>query len=621
MSTRAFLATTLLCLSGLCLSGAAQGATLTKGPYLQAIRTTGVVVAWETDAVSTGALAYGQGPDLGGMTPTTASGTHHSVALDGLPSGTLHHYRVQVDGAPTGEPGTFVTLPVGQAAFSFLAYGDNRSDHGSHAAVIDSMLQHPADFVVNTGDMVSSGEVEADWQHFFEIEAPLLRHTALFPVIGNHEEDEGAAPPPYERLLLPPSLLPDGSGTLTYYSFWVANSHFIVLDHHVAVDPEYICILKVLDWDTCFNAAQMDWLETDLAAAAAKPSIDHVFVFVHPGPYSSKPGRSGSAQMRALLPLFAESKVKLVVSGHDHYYEHGVSGNGVHYIISGGGGAGLYETDPGNNILNPHEVLVSSSVYNFIKVSVAGPNVKVDAYEGDGSILETFEIGPKPDCLIPGDCVGGQEGACEGHWTCDAAYECQWICDGPPTCDAIEDCGEAPEDAPCEGAWDCLEGGCAWVCTPTAECDLDEDCADKPALNDCFGGHHVCSDGDCEWRCDEPECQTNADCFGLVDTSGCPGGSPSCVEGACELVCPDVPEVMDEPATPAESAEEVITPAEDVRSSAEATPDAGDDPTVVSADGDSGCAVGDGASPAATSLPFFLLLALLLVARRPRVDA
>jgi hypothetical protein len=46
------------------------------------------------------------------------------------------------------------------------------------------------------------------------------------------------------------------------------------------------------------------------------------------------------------VPILAKHHVDLLLAGHDHLYQRGEHG-GIRYIVSGGGGAGLYKPSCG----------------------------------------------------------------------------------------------------------------------------------------------------------------------------------------------------------------------------------------------------------------------------------
>ncbi len=530
-----FLAALLAAVGLAALASPAAEAQIKRGPFLQKMKTKSMMVVWEGDPVSDPRVHYGQNDPGEGSAGCSCAGAHCSCEINGLDPATEYVYEVRSGSEAISSKGRFRTAPTGGERFSFLVFGDNRSDHASHMLVVQSLVEGAA-FIMNTGDMVSSGEVEEDWDKFFEIEAPLLANSVIYPAVGNHEEHDGEAEI-FERVFHTP-YEESGSRHETYYSFDYANAHFVVIDDFVRIRDWYLCITYGRGIDGCLDPEQADWLERDLENAARDDSIDHVFVFMHEGPYSSKPGRTGSDEIRWWLPTFAQNKVKIIFSGHDHYYEHGLSGNGLHYVISGGGGAPLYERDPGQvlNTLWPHQVIEGAEAHNYQVVTVDGGYIKVVTHNVDtASVLEEFEIGERPDCSTPEDCASQQAGACDGEWACKER-KCLWECAPPPECQKPEDCGDPPDGA-CKGRYECVgEGTCRWGCDPEPECMLPVDCADRAALNDCPGGHYMCPDEVCEWVCpaggDASGGATEADAGGSSGgASGGEGGTGAGEEG------------------------------------------------------------------------------------------
>jgi MYXO-CTERM domain-containing protein len=507
----------------------ARAADLFVQPYLQDPRPDGIQVLWETDAEAAGAVAYGTTPELGSIAPSPGGQTRHEVTLSGLEPNTLYHYQVQVDGQPAGTPGTFTTAPATPVPFSFLVYGDTRSDAVAHAQIVSRMLEHPASFVINTGDLVSSGDVVAQWEEFFDIVSVMARDMVLFPAVGNHDEVGKQLPPSWWRFFRPPAA---HAAHPSYYAWTWSNARFLVLDMYVATTIDVDCLYRIGAFEDCLDADQTDWLEVQLAEAELDPAVDHVFVFVHIGPYSSKPGRTGSAEIRSLLGRFLGSKVKAVFSGHDHYYEHGQAGNRLHYVISGGGGAPLYETQPADTLAAyPRDVKVSTSVYNFQVVRVDGAVIEVSTHEADGSLLERFTIDDRPECATADDCALAEPGFCEGSWSCDNLSRCAWVCKPPPECETALDCGDPPTDA-CQGGWDCIDRYCEWQCDALPECTTADDCAERTPPVACpNGGTWACPLQTCEWSCNaappDPGSQPDA---AIVDPGPTPEDVPVAVD-------------------------------------------------------------------------------------------
>ncbi len=377
---------------------AAPAAELVRGPYLQLPSRTSMIVTFELDEEAAAEVRYGES-ELDWSSPSEEEATHHSLLLDGLRTGRSYNYAVYVDDEPLTEELSFDTAPASQTPFTFLIFGDTRSNHDDHDEVIGMMLGESAELLVHTGDLVSSGDVESQWVTFFDIEQPLLERMPICPVVGNHEESGGLATLFDQAFVLP--------GGELYYSFDYGNSHFVILDEYVNAEP--ICVVNEAFVDGCLDAAQQYWLQHDLLAASDRPGIEHIFVVAHAGPYSSKSGRSGNGFIRALLPFFAEVGVTAIFSGHDHYYERGLSGNGIPYFITGGGGAPLYDiSDPSDD---PHTVVLNSEIHHYLVVEVTGPVVRVDAKNVSGVIFDqtTMQSPPPGDGSIP---LTEYEGGC-----------------------------------------------------------------------------------------------------------------------------------------------------------------------------------------------------------------
>ena len=384
----------------------AEAQKITRGPYLQWVTGSSIYVAWDQDKASTPEVRYGATASYGKKQATTKSGTHHEVKLSGLSAGASYHYAVYNGTTKLSADSTFGTAVKPATPFRFVVMGDTRSQATQHKAVVTAMTKEKGvRFFLNTGDLVSSGEVASQWVEFFKIEAAALARLPLFPVIGNHDEKSGKATLYVKQFVLPTN----SKDPEEYYSFNYGNAHFLVLDGHVNMGNQVLCAIKLAlkgqIGGECFSDKQEAWLLADLKAAAADPKIEHTFVFVHSGPYSSKPGRTGNAQMRALLGDLKKYKVTMIFSGHDHYYEHGVSGNGIPYVITGGGGAPLYTL--GAPSPSPHKVVYNKIAYHYVVVDIDGKYIKVTVRTPQGTKLEQFSLGtppkPKPDMSMVKD--------------------------------------------------------------------------------------------------------------------------------------------------------------------------------------------------------------------------
>jgi 3',5'-cyclic AMP phosphodiesterase CpdA len=257
--------------------------------------------------------------------------------------------------APTGSS-PYAATP---AAFSFVAFGDTRSNPITHRQVVSSILSLAPDLVLHTGDFVADGRVPAQWTEFFSIEHDLLKQAPLYGTPGNHERNS--------RLYFDAFDFP---GNERWYSFDYGNVHFIALevDGYAAYAP---------------RSPQAQWLENDLAHTMQPWKV----VFFHIPPYSSGSEHGSDKRVRkALEPLFIRYGVDLVFNAHDHDYERSVA-HGITYIVTGGGGAPLYaEGQP-----DPASVYFTST-FHSVQASVTGMTLTVAGVRPDGVRFDEFTL-------------------------------------------------------------------------------------------------------------------------------------------------------------------------------------------------------------------------------------
>ena len=345
----------LLALAGLLVAGSSVNAAgISKGPYLQLPGTDGITVCWVTDAEVLGEVTC-SGKTVRDEKPSI----YHKVRVKGLKPYTNYSYSVSCDGDK--KTGTFRTAAPVKQPFQFAIYGDNRTQPQVHTEVLARMLESKPDFIVQTGDLVADGTQENLWTEFFQVAGKTLASVPYYPALGNHERD-GAA---YLRYFAVPR----------EYSFDYGDVHFVCLDSNRR-DDEF--------------AAQQEWLRKDLAA---HQSAAFRVVFFHHTVYTcvTKPGRRELAEkLRARLePIFLEGNVQLVLNGHDHDYQHHVA-KGIHYVVTGGGGAPLYDV-----LADTPFVKAAKKTHHFCEAKVSGNVISIRALERDGAVIESFTVSAK----------------------------------------------------------------------------------------------------------------------------------------------------------------------------------------------------------------------------------
>ncbi len=333
-----------------------------RGPYLQSVTPHSVWVVWDTKKPVTGRVEYGLSRKLGQMAEEVTESRHHEVQLTGLEPYTAYHYRV--DG---GQTAAFRTAAdPGQTAFRFVVFGDTRGNSSMHRAIIKRIVASFPDFAIHTGDLVESGRSKSEWDRFFRIEAPLLRMAPFFPTLGNHEDHDPNLPgSQYQDIFHLP-------GNELWYAFDYGNARFLCLKADGYPRIGYFP-----------NEDQIAWLEEQLAANEAPWLI----IYFHIGVFTSREEGYLELGMRErLVPLFERYGVDAVFMGHHHSYERLIV-NDITYIVTAGGGAGLYELaqpEPGSQ--------AAARAHHYVVVDINGERLSGKAVDLDGVTIDRFEL-------------------------------------------------------------------------------------------------------------------------------------------------------------------------------------------------------------------------------------
>ena len=347
-----------LLLLGCPLAAQAPGEKIIGGPYVVNVGPRSARVMW---VVQTGESSIGSEPGKPEKrVPILRAG---QAMFNGLKAGTTYHY--DSFGGEAGK-GSFKTPPAGTSKFEFVVYGDTRTRHDVHRSVIASVLKNASpDFVVHTGDLVEDGNDTSLWPIFFDIERDLLRKVAFYPSLGNHERNSRN----YGNYMDAPP----------YYSFDWGGLHCAIIDSDIGnvgtTESE-----RMTFWNE-----QTRWLENNLQNSQ---KADFRFVFAHHPPMTAVKVRQGdNPHMTSLELMFRKYKVQAGFFGHDHNYQHYLKA-GVHYFVTGGGGAPLYDVD----VPPPGITVKVEKTENFVRVLVDGKKVQVQAIKPNGETIDTAEI-------------------------------------------------------------------------------------------------------------------------------------------------------------------------------------------------------------------------------------
>ncbi|MCA9298906.1 MAG: metallophosphoesterase family protein, partial [Phycisphaerales bacterium] len=291
-------------------------------PYLQMTSSEATTVRWRTDRPAECTLLVG--PTSDDLTPaaTSGPGMEHEVRIEGLTPATTMFYAIESDGAilaGADDAHAFTTMPpTGSASpIRMWVLGDSGTADANARRVRDAYTARgdEADLVLMLGDNAYNDGTDAEYQAaVFDTYPEILKRRPLWSTLGNHDghtADSATQTGAYfESFTFPRQAEVGGlaSGTEAYYSFDVANVHFVCLDSY--------------DTSRAAGDPMMTWLEQDLA----QTSQTWIIAFWHHPPYSK--GSHDSDRERELIdmrrvanPILEAAGVDLVLSGHSHSYE------------------------------------------------------------------------------------------------------------------------------------------------------------------------------------------------------------------------------------------------------------------------------------------------------------
>jgi hypothetical protein len=257
---------------------------------------------------------------------------------------------------------------AGVTRYSFIVYGDTRgrrdgtAEQYEHSLIVDAMLRviaarasgpSPIRFILQSGDAVVNGRDPKQWNVSFTGLINRLTTEGGVPYFlapGNHDVTSAAAlddPRRKEGLanylravadLIPPDGATRRLNGYPTYAFGYGNMFVLAFDSNIAAD-----------------STQFAWAKAQLAGLDRKRYPNIVAFFHHPafssGPHGGSIVERPTAAIRDLwMPLFRKHGVQLLVTGHEHFFEHwveryrGADGTTrrMDQLVTGGGGAPLY---------------------------------------------------------------------------------------------------------------------------------------------------------------------------------------------------------------------------------------------------------------------------------------
>ena len=384
----------------------------------------------------------------------------YRATLTGLQFDAEYTCRVKI-GEKIISSSTFTTRTK-KPATRFVVFGDCGTGSPQQKAIAYQVSLQKPQFVLVTGDNVyNSGLVREYQARFFpaylaaeaspERGAPLMKSIPFYMLVGNHDvqareldkSPDGLAYFYYNDLPMnapvteltvkaigqPERVKAFEKATggryprLANYSFDHGNVHIACLDANPYANP--------------LDAYLMEWLRNDMSTSKADWKI---VAFHHPG-FNSSSAHYDYQQMRLLAPVLEKLGVDLVFNGHVHNYQRtlplkfapkknkagdlyvitpegrvdgiftldqqfdGITNtkpNGIIYIVTGAGGAGLYDAaisgkpelwkhDPPENWV-PFTAKIVSDIHSFTLITTNGKKLVVQQKDAAGLTLDEIRV-------------------------------------------------------------------------------------------------------------------------------------------------------------------------------------------------------------------------------------
>ncbi len=313
---------------------------------------------------------------------------------------------------------------LGNGLVGGINYLRHKPDYGirEHRMIRDAIYeagkQSKMDFIIHGGDMPTNGRRPSHWATFLrenKIDKPLVLDFPFLPVVGNHEKanDETYGLANYEAIFDYPQFyvldFPDAA-------IFVVDSNVIV-DQYRFIDDDKQDALFQKWFVSGEKSEQSSWLEQELASRSQRFKI----VVMHHPPVSfgkhhtdwTKPsgGRNLQQKRQQLFRLFHEQGVQLVLSSHEHLYEHSIvrysadadqPERGIHVVVSGGGGAPIRTGSDDQKVKQFLQkyfaegldvVLVKQqTIYHYCLVDIAPDKITIQIMEVTGNMEEPLRL-------------------------------------------------------------------------------------------------------------------------------------------------------------------------------------------------------------------------------------
>ena len=300
--------------------------------------------------------------------------------------------------------------PDTAAPLAFAAIGDfgtgirhpstpDRQQREVAAALEAAVAAHDVRLILTTGDNIyagrtllgvpvgATGDEDDDW--FFTYYQPyryLLNRIPVYPSIGNHDGNETEVNDDRDQVMDNFYLAERLAGEEQAGRASIGPGLFYRFRY--GSDVELVCLDSsrrfLLFGERFFrHPNHQPFLEAAFPPADGKPPRWRI-PFAHHPPYCAGPMHGNSvSSLEHLVPLYRRAGVKLVLSGHEHNFQHSRA-DGIDYFVTGGGGKVRGGRPKG---MAEARTAAWAAACHFLLVRVEGAEARVTPIGGDGKPL------------------------------------------------------------------------------------------------------------------------------------------------------------------------------------------------------------------------------------------
>ncbi|WP_372367843.1 metallophosphoesterase [Candidatus Uabimicrobium sp. HlEnr_7] len=358
---------------------------ITWGPWLTLPLDNSITVVWQTSQRALSELHYGASKNMENIVKGTLKNNTHKLVAKNLIPGQRYYYKV-ISGSVHSVTKSFIAPVTKDTNIRVGMYGDSRTFHSFHQVVVKAIAKHQPHMIINSGDIIENGNKLHEWyEQFLTPAASSIDEIPFIACHGNH--DGSIAGNMWDFVPLPENA--PSQQEMYYYNFRYGPMTVMVIDTEA---------------DYQKGSTQYSYIERDLK----KYHRDNWLVVVfHRPAYSSGVGHGGEESPKIaeeLVVLLERYGADFVLNGHDHFYERSFK-EGIHYILSGGGGA---PSTFGGVSLNPYSVTYDNFVLCYNIMDISPYKCEMQTLTPEGKVLDSVVIdGRKPqiDVLQPHSAV------------------------------------------------------------------------------------------------------------------------------------------------------------------------------------------------------------------------